>query len=548
MALRVNLTRLGSAPMQKLIRTWVLIFLTAASATLSAAPVGYTINSDSPSDESDGLYRIDLETGKQIERIGTVQTTALQKFLDVEGLAFDTNGRLWGIDDEKLQLFPIDLDNGAQVKPDDAITITGLTAQNNDFGMTFACDDNLYITSIKESYLYKVNASGVATPIGPLGANISALASRGEPVELYGLSNGTEGVGASGPPKLYRIDIDTGAATQISLNGLDVAAYTEGGMAFDESGQLWAITDRATQLQPSQVMKLNTTTGTASNVLNTDLDGLESLAITPPRGCAPSGNGDYAAFVVQTRFVDKNDVTPITLNIQCNDGYWGESSRTILPEAGFSGRYEVRFVVEDFIDGALNCEIWEDAPHGYTPEYDCQVGATCSSNAGTGPCTFEGIGIDQEEVCLISNNVSPVDVTVAKEWLLAREDLAVDDGAVIELHCSNVFGGDGEWVNNGQMRWSWPFDGNPASQAAAVQPDYEGSTQCWTAEIYETSAVESESSCASPVAIALGDTGRTCLVSNAVFFEGIPSLNEYGLLLFSALMLLTGLFAVRRTG
>jgi hypothetical protein len=33
-----------------------------------------------------------------------------------------------------------------------------------------------------------------------------------------------------------------------------------------------------------------------------------------------------------------------------------------------------------------------------------------------------------------------------------------------------------------------------------------------------------------------------------VFFEGIPSLSEYGLLLFSALMLLTGLFAVRRTG
>jgi hypothetical protein len=98
------------------------------------------------------------------------------------------------------------------------------------------------------------------------------------------------------------------------------------------------------------------------------------------------------------------------------------------------------------------------------------------------------------------------------------------------------------------MRWSWPFDGNPVSQIAAVQPGYEGNTLCWTAEIYEGSAVESESSCANPVAITLGDTGRTCLVSNTVFFEGIPSLSEYGLLLFSALMLLTGLFAVRRTG
>ena len=89
----------------------------------------------------------------------------------------------------------------------------------------------------------------------------------------------------------------------------------------------------------------------------------------------------------------------------------------------------------DFLGkGTFIAEIWEDAPHGYTPEYDCQVGATCSSNAGTGPCSFEGIGIDQEEVCLIRNNVSPVDVTVAKEWLLAREDLVVDDSAVIELY------------------------------------------------------------------------------------------------------------------
>ncbi|MBT8047959.1 MAG: IPTL-CTERM sorting domain-containing protein [Xanthomonadales bacterium] len=531
--------------MHKLVKTLALLILTAASAALSAAPVGYSINSDSGSNDSDGLYRIDLETGQELERIGTVQTTTLQTFLDVEGLAFSANGQLFGIDDEQLKLFPIDLDNSAFVDPNETISISGLTAQNNDFGMTFACDNNLYVSSIKEGYLYRVSSSGAASAVGPLGVNISALAANGD--ELFGLSNGTEGVGANGPPKLYKINMETGAATEIGPLGA-VAPYTEGGLAFDENGELWAITDRATQLLGSQVLKLDLTTGAATVVSNTNVQGFESLAITSPRGCAPTGNGDYASFIVQTRFVDQNNITPVTLNIQCNDGFWGDSSRTLAAEEDSYGRYQYRFIVEDFIDGALNCEIWEDSPAGYTPEYDCQIDSACSSNAGTGPCSFDGIGIDQEEVCIIENRVSPVDVTVTKEWLYQREDLIIDDSAIIELYCASIFDGDGERVQTGLMRWSWLFDGSPASQVATINPSFKNNSQCWTEEPTVASAVETESSCADPVLIPLGDAGKTCTVYNTVFFEGIPTLSQYGLLLISALMLVTGLIAVRRAG
>jgi hypothetical protein len=37
-------------------------------------------------------------------------------------------------------------------------------------------------------------------------------------------------------------------------------------------------------------------------------------------------------------------------------------------------------------------------------------------------------------------------------------------------------------------------------------------------------------------------------VINTVFFEGIPTLSQYGMILFTALMLLSGLIAVRRFG
>lgn len=544
MSSRIKKARLDSAPMQKLLKTLATLLLTAASAALSAAPVGYSINSDSGSNDSDGLYAIDLDTGQEIERIGTVQTTALEAFIDVEGLAFSANGELFGIDDEQLKLFPIDL-GSALVEPSEMISISGLTAQSNDFGMTFACDNNLYVSSIKEGVLYRLSSNGAATAVGPLGAKISALAAKGD--ELYGLSNGTAGVGASGPPRLYRIDTETGAATEIGPLG-DVAPYTEGGLAFDESGQLWAITDRATQLQPSQVMKLDTGTGAATDIVNTNVQGFESLAITSPRGCAPTGNGEYASFLVQTRFVDRNNITPVTLNIQCNDGNWGDSVRMLPADENSFGRYEYRFVVEDFVDGALDCQIRADSPAGYTPEYDCQVGTACDSNLGAGPCSFDNVGIDQEEVCIIRNQVNPVELTVTKEWLYRREDLVIDDSAIIELRCASVFDGDGEPAGVGEMSWSWLFDGDGISQVATVYPSFENDTLCRTLEPTVVSAVESESDCADPVPIPLGGADRTCTVSNSVFFEGIPTLNPYGLLVFCALVLFTGVFAVRRIG
>ena len=71
------------------------------------------------------------------------------------------------------------------------------------------------------------------------------------------------------------------------------------------------------------------------------------------------------------------------------------------------------------------------------------------------------------------------------------------------------------------------------------------SSQCRTQVVEKTTAVESESTCANPVSVIPGDR-LNCVVSNSVFFEGIPTLSHLGLLLFSSLMLLTGLWSVRR--
>jgi hypothetical protein len=534
--------------MQKRVLTLLVILLGAISASVSAAPVAYSINSDSGSDFHDGLYLIDLASGNEIERIGTV-TSLLQNraLLDVEGLAFSANGTLYGIDDETLKLVSIDTGT-ALVDPGAEVEIAGLTEGSNDFGMTFACDDTLYITSVTRQSLYTMTLDGTATLVGSegsLGVDISSLAAYGNPVRLYGLGNGS--AGESAPyPNLYEIDTTNGSATLIGPLGPEVGNYAESGLAFDETGQLWAITDRRPLHLSSQVMRVNTSTGRASDVRNTTEQGFESLAITGPSGCNATGNGENARFVVQKRFDDGNNVTPVELSLRCNTGLPLEQSVTVTPEEGELGDIEVSFVVVDFTDGELSCEVREETPAGYSPDYDCQSATGCTTNAGAGPCRFENVGTGQENLCLIQNYVEPVEIVVTKEWLYPRDEVAIDDTAQVDLYCDSVFDGDGELAGANRMRWSWVFDGNPASRTATVYPDFSGLTDCWTVEQTLESAVESESSCGDSINIEIGDGLHHCTVTNSIFFESIPTLSQYGALIFAALMLFTGLVAARR--
>jgi hypothetical protein len=534
--------------MRRLYSTIIVMLFTALSASLAAAPIGYSINSDSGSGSADGLYRIDLVTGEDI-RIGTVPPIGLPR-IDIEGLAFAPNGTLYGVDDDSLKLFPIDTGTAAVINSGD-VNISGLpSGGSNDFGMTFACDGTLYITTVAEQSLYRLGLDGKAELVGALGYNISAIAAYGNnPVELYGLGNGLNQNREVDSPSLFRIDPANGAATEIGLLGMgnQVGDYTEGGLSFDDSGQLWAITDRAQLLTsfPSQVMKVNKITGVASDVRDTAERGFESLAIAVPQGCATPGPAGVAEFTVESRFADGNDITPVRFNIQCNTGLPLQQSVTTLPDQGFGGSFEVKFVVDNFADGELDCSVWADTLDGYRPEYECQANNSCSTNNPVGQCTFENVGAGENNLCLIQNYVEPVEFTVNKQWLYDREDHAIDSEVKIDLECANVVGGDGTY-NQGGMRWSWLFSGDTDSHTAILQPDFNGNTQCRAVEQVFTSAIESDQGCATWDSVELGDDAHECTVTNTVFFEGIPTLSQYGLILFAGLMLLTGLAATRR--
>ena len=221
--------------MQKLAKIVLLTLLTSTVSVAAAAPVGYSINSDSGSNRADSLFQIDLATGNETW-VGPVSSFGEAR-IDVEGLAFSADGTLYGIDDQAMKLFPLNPDNG-MVQTANEVSISDLPfGGKNDFGMTFACDGNLYITSVTKGALYHLDLDGKATPIGSensIGANISALAAYGDPVRLYGLGNGLDADLNEDSPAIFEIDISTGIATQ--LFSLIAEPYAEGGLSFDDIG------------------------------------------------------------------------------------------------------------------------------------------------------------------------------------------------------------------------------------------------------------------------------------------------------------------------
>lgn len=278
------------------------VSLFAASA--NGAPMAYSVNSDGQEESTwDSLYLIDLAVSGSEQRRGDLVSGVYDHF-DTEGLAFSPDRELWGVDDSSRILFPINTSTGA-INFNQVIQLNFLPPPSpelggNDFGMTFTCDNSIYITSLITDTLYLVDLEGNSQLIGSLGANISALAAIGNPARLYGLGNGLNKSGEADAPFLFSIDTESGLATPIGAGLTNVAPYNEAGLAFDSEGQLWAITDRSgLSNQPSQVLSINIETGLATVVSTTLETGFESLAISPPANCTKAIAGDeYPAIPV----------------------------------------------------------------------------------------------------------------------------------------------------------------------------------------------------------------------------------------------------------
>ena len=269
-------------------------------------------------------------------------------------------------------------------------------------------------------------------------------------------------------------------------------------------------------------------------------------------------------FTVTKYFDDGNTDAEVTVHIQCFTGLPQNQSQT-LPDS--NGDYVVNFIVTSFDQDELDCSIWEESVAGYHAEYSADTdvaGSTTDSDA----CHFEDIGnsnypeeTDQNQ-CDIYNYPEPVEVTVTKDWEVEGSGGdALDPAYSLVLWCDGeISGGEGckdtksgdygDICESNPGKWykvlteTGTGDTSDEDYTADVVPYWDGGTDCWVDEEVYDDAVEVENGC-DDINVSHGQ-GDSCLITNTVFFEGIPTLSQYGMAIMALLMLGVGFVGFRR--
>ena len=201
--------------------------------------------------------------------------------------------------------------------------------------------------------------------------------------------------------------------------------------------------------------------------------------------------------------------------------------------------------------GNVDCTITETVPANYTADYDvdsCDSAQCLDSDNSFVGCKFIDIDSGGAHECDITNTPDPATVEVSKSWVVEGADQGFDGDYEIWLACdSEVTGPGGEYSFDGT--WYAYFEGNAEDgdedlTFTVLNPNYPY-TGCYVNEENDDSVVETTNSCASQLKLGAGGEA-SCDIVNTVFFEGIPTLNQYGMAILALLMLGVGFVGFRR--
>ena len=249
-----------------------------------------------------------------------------------------------------------------------------------------------------------------------------------------------------------------------------------------------------------------------------------------PAGAAVAQDQTEDNFTVKTiKVFSDGSEFEVDVTLTCNTGLPLEQTFTIA-----GGDAEgVTFVVTDFADGSMSCEVTESgAPAGYTSVM----------NGGDG-CAWDAIELGQSEECVIVNTANDATYTVVKYWEVFNDggDVVIGE-AVVTIECDSMIDGY-DWEDDGYWYLSDSL-GDGETLVASVDVT-EGSAECSASETVLDSGVESTSVGCGGTTLGAGGS-HTCSFTNTVFFEGIPTLSQYGLAIMALLMLGVGYVGYRR--
>ena len=271
-------------------------------------------------------------------------------------------------------------------------------------------------------------------------------------------------------------------------------------------------------------------------------------------GLALAQSNTVATFNVTKEFTDGDNDTAVTVTIDCNNALILDTEKEITEGPGNG----VGFVATNFTPGVASCTVSEGDSPGYTATYDTQSG-----QATVDGCVFSPLVDGAVYECVVTNNPNPIEITITKEWALEgglNHYNGVDTYYEVTLTCDNgnINGGSSycHSFGNGpaskfvQQCISFSSEStSPNEQTFTVTPVAFGDSSCWVNEKTFDSSIDSDG-CGNGFAFAIAATdaagAHDCTITNSVFFEGIPTLSQYGMAIMALLMLGVGFVGFRR--
>ncbi len=256
-----------------------------------------------------------------------------------------------------------------------------------------------------------------------------------------------------------------------------------------------------------------------------DTIGLDDILFADAGGVVPD---PVARFHVTKTFEDLN-TAEVEVTLTCNGGLPLQQS-AMISGGDIAG---VTFTVTEIQPGQTDCEVTETgSPDGYTVSYN-----NCSWTDVT-----PGL-----RSCVVENAVDDVTFTVTNLWEITADGSEVNTSTEITIVCDSEITTSGATEVNGSWVYSETASGTVDSVVVAVVPNLPFTTCSASNDAGDrVSGVEVDDSACQSMQLSV-DNDAACTISNTVFFEGIPTLSQYGLAILLLLTMGVGFAALRRT-
>jgi hypothetical protein len=245
----------------------------------------------------------------------------------------------------------------------------------------------------------------------------------------------------------------------------------------------------------------------AVNVVAYAVDGME-------------GSVTGTAYFKVLKTFSNGDNGDVEVTLTCNGGIPLQQSFTIS-----GGGPGVTFTVTNLPDAGADCAVTESGGND---------GYTAVMNGGSG-CAWTGMtgGL---RTCEIENIPDATTVTV-ETTVDTDDDAAIDPTFTTTIVCDNVS------EDTGPVFGTVTVEDTSGTFTDNWYADPVNGTDCTVTLVPNDMAVEG-STCS--FSFAIGDETAGCDVEGTVFFEGIPTLSQYGLAIMALLMLGIGFVGFRR--